>query len=35
MMDDTEAAGLRAWLEVIIKEAEDVEAQAATAHRRI
>jgi transcriptional antiterminator Rof (Rho-off) len=35
MTDDTEAAALRAWLEVIVKEAEDVEAQAATAHRRV
>jgi hypothetical protein len=29
MSDDTEAAALRAWLETIIKEAKDVEAQAA------
>jgi hypothetical protein len=29
MPDDTEAAALHAWLETIIKEAEDVEAQAA------
>jgi hypothetical protein len=35
MPDDTEAATLRAWVEAIIKEAEDVEAQTAAAHRRI
>jgi hypothetical protein len=35
MPDDTEAAVLRARLEAIIKEVEDVEAQAATAHRRV
>jgi hypothetical protein len=35
MPDDTEAVALRARLEAIIKKAEDVEAQAATARRRI
>jgi hypothetical protein len=35
MSDDNDAAALRARLEAIIKEAEDVEAQAATACRRI
>jgi hypothetical protein len=35
MPDDTEAAALRARLEAIIKEVEDVEAQAAAARRRI
>jgi hypothetical protein len=35
MSDDTEAATLRAWVEAIIKETEDVEAQAAAAHCRI
>jgi hypothetical protein len=35
MPDDTEAATLRARVEAIIKEAEDVEAQTAAAHRRI
>jgi hypothetical protein len=35
MPDDTEAAALRAQLEAIIKEAEDAEAQAAAAHRRV
>jgi hypothetical protein len=35
MLDDTEAAALRARLEAIIKEAEDAETQAATARHRI
>jgi chromosome segregation ATPase len=35
MPDDTEAAALRARLEAIIKEAEDIEAQAAAARRHI
>jgi hypothetical protein len=35
MSDDTKAAALHAQLETIIKEAEDVEAQAATAHHRV
>jgi hypothetical protein len=35
MPDDTEAAALRARLEAIIKKAEDVEAQAATARQRV
>jgi predicted GTPase len=35
MPDDTEVAALRARLEAIIKEVEDVEAQAAAARRRI
>jgi hypothetical protein len=35
MPDDTEAATLRASLENIIKEAKDVEVQAAAARRRI
>jgi hypothetical protein len=35
MPDDTEAAALRAQLKAIIKEAEDAEAQAATARRRV
>jgi hypothetical protein len=35
MPDDTEATALRARLEAIVKEAEDVEAQAAAAHRRV
>jgi hypothetical protein len=35
MPDDTEAAALRARLEAIIKEAEDAEAQAAAARRRV
>jgi hypothetical protein len=35
MPDDTEAAGLCARLEVIIKEVEDAEAQAAAARRRV
>jgi hypothetical protein len=35
MPDDTEAAALRARLEAIIKEAEDVEAQAAAARHHI
>jgi hypothetical protein len=35
MLDDTEAAALRARLETIIKEAEDAEAQAVAARRRI
>jgi hypothetical protein len=34
MLDDTEAAALRAWLEAIVKEAEDAEAQAAAATSR-
>jgi hypothetical protein len=35
MPDDTKVATLRAWLEAIIKEAEDAKAQATTAHRRV
>jgi hypothetical protein len=35
MPDDTEAAALRARLEVIIKEAEDAEAQVTAARRRV
>jgi hypothetical protein len=35
MSDDTEVAALRAQLEAIIKEAEDTEAQAATARRHV
>jgi hypothetical protein len=35
MPDDTEATALRARLKAIVKEAEDVEAQAAAAHRRV
>jgi hypothetical protein len=35
MPDDTEAAALRAQLEVIVKEDKDAEAQAATARRRV
>jgi hypothetical protein len=35
MPDDTEAAALRARLKAIIKEAEDVDAQAAAARRRV
>jgi hypothetical protein len=35
MPDDTEAAALCAWLEAIIKEAEDVEAQATAARHRV
>jgi hypothetical protein len=35
MPDDTEAAVLRAQLEVIVKEDKDAEAQAATARRRV
>jgi hypothetical protein len=35
MPDDTEAAALRALLETIVKEAEDVEAQDAAARRRV
>jgi hypothetical protein len=35
MSDDTEAAALRARLETIVKEAEDIEAQAVTARRHI
>jgi hypothetical protein len=35
MLDDIEVAALRARLEAIVKEAEDAEAQAAAAHRRI
>jgi hypothetical protein len=35
MPDDPETAALRARLETIIKEAEDAEAQAAIAHRRV
>jgi hypothetical protein len=35
MSDDTEAAALHAWLETIIKETEDVEAQAAAARRHV
>jgi hypothetical protein len=35
MPDDTEAVALRARLEAIVKEAEDVEAQAAATRRRV
>jgi hypothetical protein len=35
MLDDTEAAALRAQLDTIIKEAEDAEEQAAAARRRV
>jgi hypothetical protein len=35
MPDDIEAAALRARLEAIVKEAEDAEAQAAVARRRV
>jgi hypothetical protein len=35
MPDDTEVAALRARLEAIIKEADDTEAQASAAHRRV
>jgi hypothetical protein len=35
MSDDTEAAALRARLESIVKKAEDVEAQAVAARRRV
>jgi hypothetical protein len=35
MLDNTEAAALRARLEAIVKEAEDAETQAATARHRI
>jgi hypothetical protein len=35
MPDNTEAAALRARFEAIIKEAEDIEAQAAAARRRV
>jgi hypothetical protein len=35
MPDDTKAAALRARLEAIVKEAEDVEAQATAARRRV
>jgi hypothetical protein len=35
MPDDTKAAALRALLETIVKEAEDVEAQDAAARRRV
>jgi hypothetical protein len=35
MPDDTEAAALCAWLEAIIKEAEDAEAQAAADRHRV
>jgi hypothetical protein len=35
MPDDTEAAALRAWLEAIIKEAENAEAQVAVARHRV
>jgi hypothetical protein len=35
MSDGTEAAALRAWLEAIVKEAEDAEAQPATARHRV
>jgi hypothetical protein len=35
MTDDTEVAALRARLEAIIKEAEDADAQAAAARRRV
>jgi hypothetical protein len=35
MLDDTEAAALRAQLEAIVKEAEDAEEQAAAARRRV
>jgi hypothetical protein len=35
MLDDTEAAALRARLKVIVKEAEDAEAQAIAVRRRV
>jgi hypothetical protein len=35
MLDDTEAAALRAWLEAIVKEAEDAEVQAAAVRRHV
>jgi hypothetical protein len=35
MSDDTEAAVLRVQLEAIVKEAEDVEAQATAARHRV
>jgi hypothetical protein len=35
MPDDTEPAALRAQLEAIVKEVEDVESQAAAAHRHV
>jgi hypothetical protein len=35
MANDIEAAALCAWLEAIVKEAEDAEAQAAAAHHRV
>jgi hypothetical protein len=35
MSDDTDAAALRAWLEAIIKEAEDAEVLAAATRRRV
>jgi hypothetical protein len=35
MPDDIEAAALCAWLEAIVKEAEDAEAQAAAARHRV
>jgi hypothetical protein len=35
MPDDTEAAALHAWLDAIITEVEDAEAQTATARRRV
>jgi hypothetical protein len=35
MPDDTEAATLRAWLETIVKEAEDTEAQPTVARRHV
>jgi hypothetical protein len=35
MPDDTEAAALRARLKAIVKETEDVEAQATAASRRV
>jgi hypothetical protein len=35
MPDDTEAVALRVWLEAIVKETEDAEAQAIAARRRV
>jgi hypothetical protein len=35
MLEDTEAAALRARLEAIVKEAKDAEAQATAARRRV
>jgi hypothetical protein len=33
--NNTEVAALRAWLEAIVKEAEDAEEQATAAHRHV